>query len=163
MCSSDLANFKNPFKIIIITEKNKKSPYHHISKYKYNLDIIGFKPWSVRLLELYMSYTVPIRIIIYNKEWKEEPWIQFYERMFKNKLNHVEIKCSINYLKEISDEIINKIKEKCLNIYNILNEHPNMYSTIVNNNSKIINALTDDHVYFYMYHTLKAYNQVIKI
>lgn len=151
-----MTNLKHPFKIDI---SNKSIPYYHICNYKYLLDLPGYKPWSVRLIELYLSRSLPIRIIFYNSKWNEKPWIQFYEKMFN--LSSINIKYDINYDREIKNIIINEIHSKIILIYNKIEKNNNLYNKIVNTNYEKTMSLSEDHISFYMYKMLNAYNDLI--
>jgi hypothetical protein len=58
-----LSVLKNPFYISVSGERE---PYYKLCEHKYVLDLPGNKPWSVRLIELYMSRSLPIRVLFYN-------------------------------------------------------------------------------------------------
>lgn len=148
----------NPFEINI---DKKYKPYYNICKYKFLLDLPGNKPWSIRLIELYMSKSLPIRVILYNKKWGEDIWIQFYENMFPNKISYIEVKYDVNYDKEISDNIVNEIKNKCLIIYNYFNNKSKLYKYITNTNYKKVKSITIDHIGYYMYNILIKCNQLV--
>lgn len=149
---------QDPFEINI-DKKNK--PYYNICKYKYLLDLPGNKPWSVRLIELYMSRSLPIRVIFHYSKWNEDIWIQFYENMFPNKISYIEVKYDLNYDKEMSDNIIDEIKNKCLIIYKYFNKNPKLYKYIINENYLKVKALTIDHIGYYMYNILIKCNQLV--
>lgn len=153
--------FKNPFKIII---NDKYIPYYKICNYKYVLDIPGYRPWSVRLIELYMSKSLPIRILLYNSQinWNEELWIQFYENMFLKNESYIGLEYDIDYEKKISNKNINHIKSQSLLIYDFFNKHSKLYNKITTDNFKKCEALKKEHIYYYMYNILMGYNSILE-
>ena len=152
-----LSKLNEPFDIKIVT---KFVPFYNLCKYKYVLDLPGRKPWSVRLIELYMSKSLPIRILFYYSKWNEDIWVQFYNRMFIEWKNYIPLKYDLNYNKEINNNIINHIKKQCLEIYNFFNNNK-LYNKIIKQNYKIINSLTMNHIEFYMYYSLISYSELI--
>jgi hypothetical protein len=151
--------FKNPFKIIV---NDKYIPYYCICNYKYVLDIPGFRPWSVRLIELYMSKSLPIRILFHNSQWGEEKWIQFYENMFPKNESYVGLEYNIDYEKKISEKNINYIRSQCLLIFDFFNKNSKLYNKITTDNFKKCEVLKEDHIYYYMYNILMGYNSILK-
>lgn len=154
-----MSKFKAPFNIKI---DNIKSPYYNICKYKYVFDLPGVKPWSVRLIELYMSKSLPIRILLYNSKWGEDIWVQFFENMFPPLKSYAGISYDTDYDKPISPTIIKDIETKCLQVYDIYNEKDSEYNKIVKDNFNKINALRQIHLEYYMYYLLMSYNKVVK-
>jgi hypothetical protein len=147
-----------PFKVSI---SEKYEPYYNLCYYKYVLDLSGFKPWSVRLIELYMSRSLPIRIIFYKGEWNEKQWIQFYERIFPAWVSYIPIEYDLDYNKEISDDIIKDIESKCLKVLKFFNKHQDFYNKITNDNFLKVKALTKEHVGFYFYYCCINYLKVV--
>lgn len=154
-----MKNFIYPFNIVV---NNNYESLYNICKYKYVLDLPGRKPWSVRLIELYSSTSFPIRILLYYSKWNENIWIQFYDKMFLNGQSYIGIKYNLNYDKQISDKIINNIKNKLLLIYNFINKNPKIYDKITKTNTEKIKALQIEHVIYYVYNVMKSYKQITK-
>lgn len=154
-----MSKFKTPFKVLINT---KSDPYYYLCKYKYVLDLPGFKPWSVRLIELYMSTSLPVRILLYNSKWDEDIWVQFYENMFPPSISYANISIDTDYDKEMPVSILKEIETKCLQVYKFFNNHTKAYNKIVQDNFEKVNALQETHIGYYMYHLLMSYNKVLK-
>lgn len=151
-----MEKFKIPFNIDISKEY---LPYYDICNYKYLLDLPGFKPWSVRLIELYLSKSFPIRVILYYSKWNEQRWVQFYETMFEN--SYISVEYDTNYNKKLSLDTINTIRNDILDIYKQLEDNKELYDKTVNRNYEKATTLTQDHISFYMYNVLKYYNKLI--
>jgi hypothetical protein len=138
------------------------SPYYTISDYKYVLDLPGNYPWSVRLIELYMSCSLPFRVNFYctreinNKVNWYGQWVQFYELMFPENTSYVNFKYENDFCQEITDKSTIQIKDDFCTKYSYFESNPKLYERIVEENYKKIQALTFEHVYYYMY-TIFAY------
>ena len=147
-----------PFKISV----NKQYvPYYDLCHYKYVLDLSGIKPWSVRLIELYMSQSLPIRVMFYKSKWNELEWVQFYERCFPPWISYIPIKYDVNYDKEISNNIVNNIELKCLQILQFFNNHDELYNKITSNNYLTIKALNIEHIGYYVYYCSMYYLKLL--
>ncbi len=152
--------------VIIDLKKDNYRPYYEICNYKYVLDLPGNYPWSVRLIELYMSRSLPFRINFYSGKTKDEQsykydqWIQFYELMFPENVSYVNLKYNNSFYKEISDEKVDKIKNDLVNKYNYFESNPNLYNSIVNENYKKTLALTFKHIYYYLYNVFSYYKKI---
>lgn len=151
-----MEKFKTPFNIDISKEY---LPYYDICNYKYLLDLPGVKPWSVRLIELYLSKSFPIRVIMYYNKWDEKRWVQFYEKMFDN--SYISVEYDTNYNKKLSLDTINTIRNDILDIYKQLEDNKELYIKTVNRNYEKAISLTQDHISFYMYNLFKYYNKLI--
>jgi len=177
-----LSALKTPFNISVDDESK---PYYELCKYKYVLDLPGNKPWSVRLIELYISRSLPIRVLFYNSEWNENIWVQFYENMFQPWESYIPLKYDVDYDNEISNNIIDDIELKCLQcmcgdkspliighdfkqqsclkpqIFQIFKKYDEVYKKIINDNYEKIKALKLEHVEYYMYHCVIAYMDIV--
>jgi len=144
-----------------------KKPYYNICEYKYVLDIPGNYPWSVRLIELYMSGSLPLRINFYNTEvknnktYKYEQWIQFYELMFPENESYINFVYEQNNSDVMSDEVVNKIKNDLIETFNYYNEHPELSDAIIKKNSEKIDDFSLEHIYYYIYQMLSHYKKLI--
>lgn len=137
------------------------APYYNICNYKYVLDLCGTKPWSVRLIELYMSKSMPIRVILFNEKWGENKWIQFYENMFLPWESYVNLEYDTNYDREINNKHIKDIQKKCMKTMKYFENNTDHYNEIVQNNYNKVKALKMEYIGYYMYHASIAYNKVI--
>ena len=154
-------------KIISVDLKREDfRPYYEICNYKYVLDLPGNYPWSVRLIELYMSKSLPFRVNFYysdtkhEKTYKYEQWIQFYECGFPENISYINFKYENSFYKEISDEKVEKIKNDLISKYNYFESNPDLYNKIVNENYKKTKALTFKHIYCYLYTTFSYYKKL---
>jgi len=154
-----LSKIKNDKMIIDIY--GKSLPYYELCKYKYNLDLPGFYSWSVRLIELYLSNSLPIRVRFYDKKENYQVWVQFYELMFPENESYIDILCDQNFYSEISDEKVLKIKDEIINNYNYYNKNDSAYNKIVASNNEKIKYFTTEHIYYYVYQSFKYYNKLI--
>lgn len=147
-----------PFNVSIDGEY---APYYNICNYKYVLDLCGTKPWSVRLIELYMSKSMPIRVLLYNKKWGEERWIQFYENMFLPWESYANLEYDTHYDREIANKDIKDVQAKSMKIMKYFDKNKDHYDEIVQNNYNKVKALKMEYVGYYMYHASMAYNRVV--
>lgn len=147
--------------ILKIDLSKKYIPYYCLCKYKYVLDLPGFRPWSVRLIELYLSKSLPIRIIQYYKKWGEDRWIQFYENMFPSLYSYIPIKIDSNYTIELSQNTIDTIYNKIIKIYKYMENKNKVYDKIVNNNYKKASSLKEEHILYYLYIMMFHYNKIV--
>lgn len=142
-------------------------PFYDICKYKYVLDIPGNYPWSVRLIELYLSKSLPFRINFYssekknNKFYKYDQWIQFYESMFPENESYINFSYNNHYLQEISNDYVLKIKNDLVNKFIFFQKNPDLYNKIVNENYIKTESFTMNHIYYYIYKMFKYYNRLI--
>jgi len=159
MIREKMVSLEKPFNIEI---NDNYKPFYNLCNYKYVLDLCGVKPWSVRLVELFMSKSFPIRVVFYNTEWNEQKWVQFYEQMFQPWTSYIEISYNFNYEQTISDKIINNIEKRCLKIFKVVNENNSYYKTVTENNYKKINSLTTEHIGYYLYNCCMSYSKLLK-
>lgn len=152
----------------ISLDKTDFKPFYDICRYKYVLDIPGNRPWSVRLIELYLSKSLPLRINFYssekknNKFYKYDQWIQFYELMFPENESYINFAYNNYYLQEISNNKIQQIKKDLINKYKYFEKNPELYYKIVNENFEKTKYFTMNHIYYYIYKMFKYYNKLIK-
>ena len=147
-----------PFSVSVNTQYK---PYYHLCYYKYILDLPGLKPWSVRLIELYMSKSLPIRVLFYNSKWGETEWIQFYERGFPPLVSYIPLVYDINYDIEIPNDIVKNIEFKCLQIIKFFNSHNELYNEITKKNYLKTKALNIEHIEYYMYYCCMYYLKLL--
>ena len=69
-----LSKYPKPFKVIIA---NKQIKVYKFKKFKYLLDLPGYKPWSIRLKYLLCMSRVVIRLSFYRSEWRETGYWNF--------------------------------------------------------------------------------------
>jgi hypothetical protein len=154
---------------ILDIDLNKKDykPYYDICKYKYVLDIPGNYPWSVRLIELYLSKSLPFRINFYsdekkdNKKYKYEQWIQFYELMFPENISYINFSYNNHFLKEISNDKVKIIKNDLINKFNYYEKNPEKYQEIVDSNYEKVKFFKMEHIYYYIYKMFRYYRKLI--
>lgn len=152
-----MKDFQSPFKIVI---DSKRDPYWNISNYKYLLDLPGTSPWSVRLIELYLSSSFPFRVLYTDSN--KEHWEQFYEKMFPVNESYKAVKCQIDNNKPISEGSLDHIKNKLTEYRDYLNENPKIYDFVTKRNFDKAHSMTAKHFGFYMYSTMIKYSQVIE-
>lgn len=147
-------------------QKTDYRPYYEICNYKYVLDLPGNFPWSVRLIELYLSKSLPFRVNFYyvdsykEKNYKYDQWIQFYESMFPEDISYINFKYENSFYTEITDEKTEKIKNDLINKFHYFESNPDLYNKIVNENYKKSNALTFEHIYYYLYEIFSYYKKL---
>jgi len=148
--------------VIVDLQKDNYRPYYEICNYKYVLDLPGNYPWSVRLIELYMSRSLPFRVNFYDnsKNYKYEQWIQFYESMFPEDVSYINFKYENGFYKEMSDEKVEKIKNDLIDKYKYFESKPKLYKSIIDENYKKVQALTFEHIYFYLYEAFIYYKKL---
>jgi hypothetical protein len=150
-------------KRLIVDISDKTLSYYELCKYKYVLDLPGYYPWSVRLIELYLSKSLPIRVSLYNTNENYEQWIQFYELMFPENESYSNISCNQNFYSEIPNDKVSDIKNEIINKYNYYNNNSDKYNKIVKLNNEKINYFTMEHIYYYVYQALKYYKKIVNI
>jgi hypothetical protein len=77
--------------------------------------------------------------------------------MFQPWESYIPLKYNVDYGNEISNDIIDDIELKCLQIYQIFKKYDEVYKKIVNDNYAKIKSLKLGHVEYYMYHCAIAY------
>lgn len=147
---------KEPFKVDL---NEKKLPFYCVCHYKYVLDLPGKQPWSVRLIELLMSRSLPIRIRFYYSKYEKAPWIQFFEKMFPHQ---VCLDYDVNYSYVLDKKVVKKIVSDITTIYEHFENNPQLYQKLVTQNWEKVEALKWDHLSFYYYTMFTYYNKLFE-
>lgn len=149
---------KDTMKISLEPSKNYE-PMYNFSKYKYLLDLPGNYEWSNRFPRLFLMNRVVFKVTNTVKEYDEGNFITFTDLFTRKNKHYIELNDVLT--DENKDENIPIIKKNIKKIdkyMDKLNKDDKKYKRISNSGYKLMNELSNKHIYIYIYISL-LYNK----
>ena len=162
-----LSKYPKPFKVII-TDKQIK--IYKFKKFKYLLDLPGYKPWSIRLKYLFCMSRVVIRLSFYRSKFGETGyWKQWFDYIFEENVDYIHLvydnaKCyGNNKFYNPDDKIMKQITDDVLNVYNNFENNPQKYKDMVKNLKKKRESLNISNTLKYLHMLISKYTDELLV
>jgi hypothetical protein len=156
---------KHPLNVIL----DKPQFIGNFKKYKYLLDLPGYKPWSLRLKYLFVMNSLVFRVSFYNSkngtinDGEKGCFQQSFDYLFKENRDYIHLLYDFYYDKEIPNNIYKKIVSDIKDKYSFYENNQNEYKKIVSNMKKASKKLNLDEMLKYLYTLVETYTEKLLI
>jgi hypothetical protein len=149
---------QDPSMLVKLDAWQSYDPIWSFAKYKYLLNLPGHYPWSNRLKYLFLMKSLVINLDVrtIGSDYIDEPFETIANYIFDEGVDYTSLTMSYyvpknRHAKRVPIEQVyenNDIYEK---LKKVADTPPDVYDRIVNSAFEKANALTNEHVYFYIY------------